>query len=231
MSSDITVSQLRDALPKTMQNRVSQELIDSINGALVDPSIREDIRDNILGYTSVMQEGKFKIENYISAVRYISYKVMGATNVSAYSKTFPTKIQDWVARQVDEKDISAYVSGYNKSKLVNLIYAQTLIPTHILNADVFQEAINEQVKLMRTAKSETVRTTAADSLLKHLKAPEAQKTELSISLIEDDSIRILRETTQLLAQQQLKALQTGNMNITDVAHSTLKIADAEVVDG
>lgn len=62
---------------------------------------------------------------------------------------------------VSEKDQSSYISAYHKSKLVNLIFEQTLIPIHILNAPLLQQAINVQAELMLTANSEKVRSDAA----------------------------------------------------------------------
>ena len=230
MSTALTVQEFQSALPPAMKTRVNQALVDSINNALIDPEVQETMRENIIGYAAVMQEGRFKITNYVDAVKYISFKLMGATNIMAFTQTFPHKMQNWNANQVASKDIASYVSAYNKSKLVMLIFEQTLIPTHILNADVFQKAINVQAELMTTATSEKVRTDAANSLLNHLKRPETKKIELNLGLKEDDSIKALRETTVALAKQQEEALRAGIMNAKDVAHSNIVSVDGEVVN-
>lgn len=226
----LTVDQFRQALPDKVKKSVSQELIDQINNTLSEPEMFEAYRDNLLSYSKVMADGRFKIDQYISAVKYISHKLMGCTNIEAYSKTFPDKMQRFAAQGVSSKDIASYVTAYNKSKLVNLIFEQTLIPTYVLNQDLFQKALNVQAELMVNANSEKVRCDAANSLLSHLKMPETQKVELEIGVKEDSAIASLRETTLALARQQRLMLEAGAMNAQEVAHSKLVIeGEAKVV--
>ena len=52
------------------------------------------------------------------------------------------------------KDISSFVTSYNKNKLVNLILEQSMIPSWVLNQDMYQKALNVQCELMLTANSE-----------------------------------------------------------------------------
>ena len=222
----LTVEQFKVALPDKFKKSVNQELIDQINKTLADPDMYEQYRDNLLSYTKVMADGRFKISEYVSAVKYVSHKLMGATNIEAYTKTFPDKYQRFVRQGVAPKDIASYVTAYNKSKLVNLILEQTLVPSYVLNQDLYQKALNVQAELMLTAKSEKVRSDAANSLLSHLKMPETQKVELDIAVKEDSSINALRATTLELARQQRLMLEAGAMNAQEVAHSKL-VVDVE----
>lgn len=222
----LTVDQFRQAFPDKVKKSINQELIDQINQTLSDPEMYEAYRDNLLSYTRVMADGRFKVNEYVNAVKYVSHKLMGATNIEAYSKTFPDKIQRFAAAGVSSKDVASYVTAYNKSKLVNLIFEQTLIPSYVLNQDLYQKALNVQAELMTTAKSEKVRSDAANSLLTHLKMPEAQKVELDVKVREDSSIAQLRATTLELARAQRLMLESGAMNAQEVAHSKL-IVDIE----
>ena len=219
----LTVEQFRQALPDKVKKSINQELIDQINITLSDPDMYEAYRDNLLSYTKVMSDGRFKVAEYINAVKYVSHKLMGCTNIEAYSKTFPDKIARFTAQGVAPKDIASYVTAYNKSKLVNLILEQTLIPSYVLNQDLYQKALNVQAELMVSAKSEKVRSDAANSLLTHLKMPETQKVELEIGVKEDSAISALRATTMELARQQRMMLEAGAMNAQEVAHSRLVI--------
>ncbi|MCA9911980.1 MAG: hypothetical protein KC496_01470 [Anaerolineae bacterium] len=227
----MTTEQFRAALPDKVKKSVNQELIDQINTTLSDPELYENYRDNLISYTSVMADGKFQVNKYVDAVRYVSFKLMGCTNIDAYIKTFPDKYSNFVASGVSAKDIASYVTAYNKSKLVNLIFAQTLVPTHVLNQDLYQRALNTQADLMMNAKSEKVRCDAANSLLVQLKAPEVKKVELDIGVKEDSSINALRQTTMELARQQRLMMEAGAMNAQEIAHSKLVIdvEDAEVL--
>jgi hypothetical protein len=223
----LTVEQFQRALPDKVKKSVNQELIDSINSTLSDPEVFEAYRDNLLSYTKVMADGRFKVQEYINAVRYVSHKLMGCTNIDAYTKTFPDKYTRFVSQGVLPKDIASYVTAYNKSKLVNLIFEQTLIPSYVLNQDLYQKALNVQAELMIGAKSEKVRTDAANSLLSHLKMPEVHKVELDIGIKEDSSIAALRAATMELAQHQRMSIGSGQMSAQEVAHAKLEIIDIE----
>ena len=227
----LTLDQFQLALPDKVKKSINQELIDQINNTLSDPEMFESYRDNLISYTKVMADGKFKVTQYIDAVRYVSFKLMGCTNIEAYTKTFPDKYQRFIQQGVQAKDIASYVTAYNKSKLVNLIFEQTLIPSHVLNQDLYQRALNVQADLMINAKSEKVRCDAANSLLTQLKAPEVKKVELDIGVKEDSSIAALRATTMELARQQRLMVESGAMNAQEIAHGKLIIeGTAEVVE-
>lgn len=221
----LTVEQFQLALPDKVKKSVNQELIDQINLTLSEPELYEAYRDNLLSYTRVMADGRFKVQEYVNAVRYVSHKLMGCTNIDAYTKTFPDKYARFVAQGVAAKDIASYVTAYNKSKLVNLVFEQTLIPSYVLNQDLYQKALNVQADLMVNAKSEKVRCDAANSLLTQLKMPETQKVELNVGVKEDSSISVLRQATLELAKAQRLAMQAGQVNAREVAHSKLEVVD------
>lgn len=224
----LTVDQFKRSLPDKVKKSVSQELIDQINKTLADPELYESYRDNLLSYTRVMADGRFKVSSYIDAVKYVSHKLMGCSNIDAYTKTFPDKYQRFLAQGVSSKDIASYVTAYNKSKLVNLIFEQTLVPSYVLNQDLYQKALNVQAELMVSATSEKVRSDAANSLLTHLKMPETQKVELEIGMKEDSTIEALRQSTLELVAAQRAMLQAGALNAKEVA--AVRIIPGEVIE-
>lgn len=219
----LTLEEFKKALPDRVKKSVTPEICTAVNALLADPDMCEIYRENLISYTRVMADGKFKLHNYVDAVKYVSHKLRGATHIDAYTRTFPAKIARFHAQGVSPKDIASYVTAYNKSKLVNLIMEQTLVPMWVLNRDLYQEALNTQAELMRTANSEKVRTDAANSILTHLKQPETQKVELDIGIRQDSSITALRDATMALVAQQRLALQSGAMSAQEAAHSKLLI--------
>ena len=227
--NELTIDLFKKALPDKVKKSVNQELIDQVNKMLSDPDMYEHYRENMLSYTSVMADGKFKISNYIDAVKYVSHKLMGCTNLLAYTKTFPDKYNGFVAKGVSSSDIASYVTAYNKSKLVNLIFAQTLVPSYVLNADMYQKALNVQAELMVSANSEKVRSDAANSILTHLKMPETQKIELDIGVKQDSSIDALRASTLELVAMQRQMIKAGAMSAGEMAGSKLVI-EGELVE-
>lgn len=229
----LNISDVKKALPATLNTNVTQHMVDRLNNLSTDPEVAEIMRNNFISYTTVMREGKFKLDDYVHAVAYVSYKIMGRTNREAYSLTFPGRYQNLVSQGKSDKDISSYVSAYNKNKLVNLIFEQTMIPTHVLNQDIFQKAINTQAELMMNAKSEKVRMDAANSLMTHLKKPESKQIELNMGIKESDGLKDLKNTLAQMAELQIKQIE-GGASTRDIAHQDIiiqdNVEDAEVVD-
>jgi hypothetical protein len=127
--------------------------------------------------------------------------------------------------------LRATVSGYNKNKIVATVYEQALIPVHVLNADVFQKAVMTQAELMTDGGvSDKVRSDAANSLMTHLKPPEARKLELDVSVKEDDSLRELRHAITDLAGAQKRAIEQGTEDAERIAQSKLINGESKRID-
>lgn len=223
------IDQLKAALPNNLRSSATQELLDKINTVSSDPTHAKHIRENFLSYANVLKEGRFKTQDYLNAVSYVSYKLMGYNNKEAYEKTFPQRYTDLIKRGASGKDISAYVSIYHKGKMVNMIMEQTLVPVFILNQHIFQEAINTQANLMHTAASEKVRSDAADSLMNHLKKPESKDMNLNIGLKADTGLAELNNTLVNLASAQKKAIQDGRTTEDIAAESIYTDAEFEEI--
>lgn len=222
MSTALTVDTVKQAAPKGVRNIITDDFVNKLNNLSKDPILRETFRDNALGYLSVLNEGKYKLNDYLFAIKYVSYKLMNCTNIEAYTRTFPSRYQKFIAEGVSKKDISSYVTAYSKGKLVRALLEQSAVPTWLVNADIYQDAINTQAELMRTSQSDKVRCDAANSLLTHLKRPEAAKAEISIKHEDQGSIiDDLRNATKQLREEQLKAINSGSVSLKELAHGEL----------
>lgn len=230
MSNQLTIQQVTQAMPPNLKGMVTQEYVDKINNIVTDPIVAEQVRENFISYTRVLQEGKFKTQDYLNAVTYVSFKLMGLSNQDAYFKTFPDRHASLVAAGTSPKDISSYVSMYNKGKLVNLILEQTLVPSWVLNADNYQKAINVQVELMMTAQSEKVRSDAANSLLTHLAKPKEAGPLINLNLQETSGMKDLKDLMERLAGQQQSVIQGGGMSARDIAHQKLVQDGEDITD-
>lgn len=219
----LTVDQVAKALPSNLKGLATQNLTNQINNAVSDPVVAEQIRNNFVSYTGVLQEGRFKTEDYLNAVIYVSHKLMGMSNQNAYFKTFPQRHAALVAKGTSSKDIAAYVAAYNRGKLVNLILEQTLVPTWVLNQDVYQKAINTQADLMMHANSEMVRTTAANSILTHLAKPKEAGPLINLDMRETSGMEELKGMLTTLAQKQKELIESGA--------TTKSIAEQNIIEG
>jgi len=226
----ISKKELQAALPDRLKVNVTQDLIDKINNISADPLHAENIRENFITYTRVLQDGKYKIEDYMNAVAYVSYKLMGYNNQDSYFKTFPDRQAALVAKGASKKDISAYVAAYNKNKLVNAILEQSLIPIHILNQDAVQKAINTQIEIMTDESNPAVaRTQAANSLLTHLVKKETAQVQLNIGTVESSGLKDLQNAISDLAKEQKRLIESG-VTAKSIAESSIVDGEYERVD-
>lgn len=217
-----TEDDVKRALPAHLRASVSQSLVDTLNNISADPLVAESIRDNFVSYSVVMKEGKFKTEDYVHAVAYVSYKLMGYSNKDSYARAFPQRYAALVAKGTSDKDISAYVSAYHRGKLVNLIMEQSLVPTWVLNQDIHQKAINRLADLMLNANSEKVQAEAAIGLLTHLKKPEPKGDfQINLNTADTSGMTEMKNTLEALARQQKEMIQNGHMKTIDVTASRL----------
>lgn len=224
----LSVDILKKALPSKYKNKVNDELLNQINQTLSDPDLYDTYKDNFISYLDVLNDGKYKIQDYMNAVKYCTHKLMGNTNTDAYIKTFPQRYQTMIDKGYTSKEMSSHISIYNKSQLVNKIMEQSLIPSWVLNQDLYQKAINVQADLMMNAQSEKVRSDSANSLLIHLKPPEVKKVELDIGLKQNSEIEELKLTLAELASQQQRMIKAGISTATDVAEQKLiRVIDYE----
>jgi hypothetical protein len=227
----MTKAMLSGSLPdKRFRKYVTNEVVDMVNSES-DSELRRVFRDNILTYSSVLSTGKYSLAGYINAVKFVSLKLMGDTSSVAYSKVFPDRYNNLIVKNTSASQIASFADNYGKNGLITKIMEQTLVPTHILNAGVYQEAINTQVELMRGANSELVRQKAAESLLNNLKAPETAKLEIDINY-SNDIVDDLRATTRELAKQQMKMIMGGHADAKQIAHSEILVrkTDPDIVD-
>ena len=222
----LTKDQVERSLPANLKSAATQPLVDMLNNIAADPLVAEQVRNNFISYTSVLKDGKFKTEDYVTAVTYVSYKLMGYTNQDAYFKTFPQRHASLLAKGSTSKDISAYVSAYHRGKLVNLIMEQSLVPTWVLNQDLYQRALNTQADLMTNSGSDMVRQQAANSILLHLTKPkEAMNVQLNLDVKESSGMNEMKEALAQMAKQQQQLIAAG-MTAKEIASST--IIDVEV---
>lgn len=205
----LTVADVSQAVPANLKSAVTQQFVDTINTVVADPDIAQQVRDNFITYASVLRDGKYKMQDYLNAVTYTSFKMMDMSNQDAWCMTFPQRYQALVAAGKSKKDISSHVSMYAKGKLVAAVAEASFIPTWILNRDIQQKAINRLADLMMNAASEKVQAEAASSLLTHLAKPKESGPLVNINMAESSGMNEMKDMLENLARQQQALIQGG----------------------
>jgi hypothetical protein len=220
----LELATVKKLLPKSHRTLITQEFLDRIEESVTDSAVAEQVKENFITYLNVLSKGRYKMEDYLSAVKYISFKLLGYSNIDAYAATFPERYARLV-REGQQK-IDAFVAMYNKNKLVTQIYEQTMVPTYVLNAPLHQEALNALAEMIRDPSVRGMtKVKACDTILQHTKQPEVVKGELSINIDQQDTIADLRDVTEKLAQTYRKTLESGYKTLKEVSEA--KIIDVE----
>lgn len=226
MSHDLTVQELQEAVPKKSKNTITQQLVDDINSMVCDEQFREDYRDNLIGFASILNEGRYKITDYLNAVRYVSFRLMGNNKINSYTKTFPERYAKFIADGASAKTIASYSTSYSKGELVNKMLGQSMIPIHIMNQDILQAAINKQYAIMNNPDaSYKVQSDAATSLMVNLRPPETKDVKLEIKVEQHSYIDDLRESANAFANKQIEKIVEGVVTAEEVAQADLLISD------
>lgn len=221
----LTLDQVKSALPPGNRNNVTQDMVNQLNALSKDPEEARYIRENFMSFSQVRMEGKFRLGDYVQAVMYVSYKVMGKTNHDAYKLTFPDRYAAMVAAGKPQKDIASMITAYNKGALVTKVMERAIIPTWILNQDMFQAALQTQFEIMTDPDiNPRDRKAAANSLLTHLKKPEVHKSELKIDIAVNDGMAALEDSLRRMSQTQLSLIEHDpNITAGDIAAMPMKV--------
>ncbi len=215
----LSLESIKKLVPKTQRTLITEDFVDKLEASVKDSVIAEEFKNNFITYLNVLSKGKYKMEDYINAVKYVSFKLLDYSNVKAYAATFPERYERLVK---EGQQIDAFVSMYNKNKLVIQIYEQTIVPSYVLNAPLHQQALNTLATMIQ---DEDVRgmtkVKACEAILAYTKQPEVIKGELTIGIEQSDTINDLREVTEQLAETYRKALQGGARTLTQVAEAKI----------
>lgn len=218
----LTIADVTQAVPANLKSTVTQQFVDTVNTVVSDPDMAEQVRNNFISFAVVLREGKYKMQDYLNAVTYISYKMMDLSNHDAWCQTFPQRHAALVATGKTKKEISSHVSMYAKGKLVASVAEASFIPTWLLNRDIHQKAINQLADKMMNAASEKVQVEAAGLLLAHLAKPKESGPLVNINMAETSGMNEMKEMLERLALQQQDMIQNG--------HTTKEIAGQRIFE-
>ena len=208
---------------------ITQDFLDKIEASVTNSEVAEQFKENFVTYLNVLSKGKYKMDDYISAVKYVSYKLLGYSNIKAYAATFPDRYQR--LKDEGQQQIEAFVSMYARGKLVNQIFEQTMVPTYVLNAPLHQEALNELAMMIKDPDVRGMtKVKACEAILQHTKQPEVVKGELTIGIEQSDTINDLREIVENLADTHKVLLERKGMTLKQIAETNIIDADYTEVD-
>lgn len=202
-----TIEELTNALPKCV--KVSNKLLEDINNVYQgDEDTVNYIKENILTSATILTDGRYTMQNYLNAVKYVSFKMLGKTNMEAWIESFPER---YASLKVNNKldNIHAAVSAYNRTELVQKLLKQHTMTLRVLNRDKGQRALDVLETIMVTSRSDMARVSAAKTILEYTN-DDAQNNALAVNInIKDPYLDNLKAQLSELAKAQLSAINQG----------------------
>jgi len=219
---------IKKLVPKGTRTMITQEFLDKIEACVSNSMIAEQFKENFVTYLSVLQTGKYKMDDYINAVTFVTHKLLGRSNIDSYAATFPNRFQR--LKDEGQDQIDAFASMYSKNKLVMQIFEQTLVPTYVLNAPLHQEALTEAAKMLKDPNVRgMVRVKVIDTILQYTKAPEVIENKLTIGIEQQSTIADLREVTENLAEMYKISLEKGYKSLKELTEANIIDTEYEEV--
>ncbi len=169
----------------------------------------EEFAEQLVTFSSVLKNGRYKAEGYIKAVQYASYRQMNFSMTKSYRMTFPDRcFRDGAPKPTGT--VEALSSIYDKTAIVQGILSQMQIPLHIMMMSERVRAANVLAHLMLHAENERVQMESADKLLNHINVPETMKVELDVGFKADETLVSLNDKLDALANYaQAKIMSKG----------------------
>ncbi len=227
----LTKKDILKLVDKSRKSTITEDLVDKLNAIINttdEEEVREAIVDNFLTYGNILTSGKFPIEKYLNAVRFVSYKMLNMTNLDAYKHTFPDRYKKYLDRYMAEgfmekeaeSKMGSSVNAVAHGKLVSDILIQVQIPSKILNYGRLQEAVNVATGLMYTSRSDMVKLQAAKTLIEYLGTNE---DGMSIPINVDrrgDAVDKYEALFKKLAEEKVKLMEQGG-DVRKIVNATI----------
>ncbi len=237
----MNIEELKAGVPKHSRRLITQNVVDVFNGLEGEhgEDFAEHYKQNFISMSSIMKGGLYSTKDYMAAVQFSSFRLLRNTDIDSYMMTFPERYARLMDKWADHGDeaairsekISPYVTAYKQNDLVVKVTEQALVPSRILNAPMFQQALNIQMGIAMTARSDQVRSQAAESVMKYTMSPEVQKIELEVGIKGQDEVMALRTEMHRLASQQQLTIESGTNTALDIAEQKLMHDVIDVEEG
>lgn len=224
-----TKEQLQRLLPRNKKHLANENILALLRDPLDSSHISEFITDNFINYTDLLKDSTtYGLKDYINAIKFASFRMLGDTWVDCYKKTFPDRYDEHFADGKTLEALRARADGFSRTKLVQSILERGYIAPYLLNQPLFQQALNVAGKIMLDEKvSAMARVQAAKTVLEYTKAPEIQKLQMEVGIKASDDLMQLEDTMNKLADVVYTGIQNGKLTSKEVIESTIIEVDDE----
>lgn len=235
---------------KQWRSYIDDEFVDRLNNLGGDSKVLSKIyKDNFFSWLKAVSGDdwdcrKYGIEDYVNAVKFVSLRLLGNTILDSYKEVFPDRVM-LVEKEYEEDGDSSKLkerlnwlaSAYSKGKLVVKILQLTLVPSYIINAPLYDEALQKLADMIRNDEVRGMaKVKACEAILEATKQPEVIEQNVNVNvgggMIRNEAMDELREVTEKLATTLKMEMEKGKHKLQEVADIELvkKAEEGEVAN-
>lgn len=233
---EITKEELMSRMPRGVNHKVTDSIMDTINGMEDDIDLDQSMMEEQLLQSLHLLSGKNTgtLDSYIKAVKFVNLKRF-MSNKEAWSIVFREKYNKM---ESEGRSVDNSVSMYNSTYFVTELDKKLLIAPSLQYNHAFHEMVANGLNLARGISTSgntvtpMVQMQAVSKMLDVLAPPEAQQIDISIGM-NDDSKSVtegLTEQLKRMTDMQMGQLAAG-VDISKVQRigiSAESIIDTEV---
>jgi len=237
----LNAEEIWELLPRSIRNRVPRRFVEKYANTEIDENFSDIFVENFFSYMHLIGTNvRTNFKHYINAIKFVTYTNTGANKLEAYAAVFPEKYKlcmEEMPQPEGEHKFKRMVYSYATSKTVSELTQQTTVPAWLVNAPVFQLAVNESVRIMLDDETPVdIKQKAADSLMARLQQPEVLKVEHSLNQDTGSSpVDEYEKASRKLAETMRLAISEHGLDSNNIVNLSLKekeknVTEAELVE-
>lgn len=181
LGKKLSLEEARSFVPRKFRSQITENFLDQMEQVIGDGEQARCVRENFISYSKVLQDcgPNVGILDYLNAVRFITFKIMGYSIEESWRRVFPHKVEKLI-KECKESHICKYSNIFNKSQIVNKIYSQTIIPSYILHHDMYEETLYTLNDMLNNGELRGMaKVKAAKTILKHTNPSKVTKLKIT----------------------------------------------------
>ena len=186
----------------------------------------DEFVDSLIAFEDIGRTSRNSTEQYIKAVQFTTYVVMGDSYTEAFKKTHP----DRAMKATSDENIASYASIYANGRLVKEIMQRMTLHNSMLFKDKEFKARKELFNiLMDESQSGKTRVEAGKVFLDNqYREQKDAGININMNMGGGSAIDDINQALTKLANKQKDAIEAGYMDLKEVAEA--KIIEARIDD-
>lgn len=223
------ISSIEEILPnklsKKNKNKIATEIADNIDET-VDDTIKEQYKNNLITFSTVVT-GRVRVDDYLTAIKYVTYRNTGLTIKESYCLAKADEVQKAKLEGVTDDQIYNRALAYSQNKVVKDIQSQNQMPLHIVFGDAIVDGIHRMHDIIKGGSNRDA-VGAFEALTRAIMPKEDIELKVDTSAI-DSKIEEMNKAKLELSLMVVDNVKSGNLSMEQLLSKVNK--SKEVIEG